>query len=103
MRVNPLFPIPGFDNEKVLVPFSSAYEVNFQPSFEPPTQPIIGAAKPIQTKKRKPKCTPIINDLESPSSKKPRPIIIPSLRLSNFQGGRRGGRGDKGKWSRKVY
>lgn len=93
-RVNPLFPVPGFDNDKVLVPFPTAYEVNFDPPSEPLSMPISDVAKATLSKRRKNKRTPSDHtDLETLSSKKPRTLISPGFRLSNSHGGRRGGRG----------
>lgn len=90
-RANPLFPVPGFDNDSVLVPLPSA-----QPCVEelpcPPICPSVN--KPItQRKRRARRPSPLALDEEAHPSKKGRPLISPSLRLSNSRGGRRGSRG----------
>ncbi|KAK9928069.1 hypothetical protein M0R45_025223 [Rubus argutus] len=89
-RANPLFPVPSFDNDSVLVPLPSA-----QPCDEELHCPLICPLvnKPItQRKRRARRPSPLALDEKAHPSKKGRPLISPSLRLSNSRGGRRGSR-----------
>ncbi|KAK9950808.1 hypothetical protein M0R45_006276 [Rubus argutus] len=81
-RANPSFPVPGFDNEQVLVPTpcSSVQLVDLDHAY-----PILG-----ETKKRKAR-KPVSTNVEMGKQKKPKNLFSPSLRLSNTRGRGRGG------------
>lgn len=87
-RANPFYPVPGFENNSVLVPSSAQLDdcdpvelANSHITFKPATK----------RKRRAPHSSSVADDIPA-SSKKARPLLSPSLRLSNSRGGRRGGR-----------
>lgn len=88
-RANPFYPVPGFDNDTVLVPLplaQSLENVETCLTFEP-TPPIV-----CTQRKRRGKRPSNCGTEVSSTAKKARPLLSPSLRLSNNRGGRRGGR-----------
>lgn len=94
-RASPLFPILGFDNDVVLVPLPTSRFVEVNSSCQP-TVPV--GIKPNISKKRKAKrpSSEVAVGINQ-QQKKSRPLLSPSLRLSNSRGGRRGGRGGTGR------
>lgn len=81
-RANPLFPVPGFDNEQVMVPAPAS---SIQLVDLDHTNPLLG-----ETKKRKAKKS-VSTEAELGKQKKPKNMYNPSLRLSNTRGRGRGG------------
>lgn len=82
-RANPFFPVPGFDNDQVLVPSPSSSSVQLVDVDH--AYPLLG-----ETKKRKTK-RPVLTEAEMIKQKKPKNMYSPSLRLSNTRGRGRGG------------
>ncbi|KAK9942661.1 hypothetical protein M0R45_008314 [Rubus argutus] len=91
-RANPLFLIPGFDNDSVLVPDKNSSIKIVELDVPHPA--------PLENRKRKAKksLAPVA-DLETSQQKRPKNLYSPGLRLSNLRGRGRGstsrGRGRK--------
>lgn len=97
-RANPYFPVPGFDNDRVLVPLPSSNI--FIEDITPPEKPTsLLSAKPTSQRRRKAKR--VFSDVteatkaEVSQPKKVCPPVSPGLRLSTH-GGRRGVRSGTG-------